>query len=155
MYFFLLATPGRTRFTPWRDIGTARPTPKGRSRSRYARTSPGQNTGIIVPPCSSFVAAKANSIMLFMFLFRLLSVGAIAIGAGERGTVGTSIDAVRRKADGIAQRYRRADAEIKPTAVQVRRMVFSAEMSSIICSVVELQRHQGRRRRRGNGRRRR
>lgn len=87
-----------------------------------------------------------------MFLFRLLSVGAIAIGAGERGTAGTSIDAVRRKADGIAQRYRRADAEIKPTAVQVRRMVFSAEMSSIIFSVVELQRHQGRRRRRGNGR---
>ena len=56
-----------------------------------------------------------------MYNFDYLSVGAIAIGAGERGTVGTPIDAVRRKADGIAQRYRRADAQVKPTAIQVKK----------------------------------
>lgn len=56
-----------------------------------------------------------------MYNFDYLSVGAIAIGAGERGTVGTPIDAVRRKADRIAQRYRRADAQVKPTAIQVKK----------------------------------
>lgn len=56
-----------------------------------------------------------------MYYFDYLSVGAIAIGAGERGTVGTPIDAVRRKADRIAQRYRRADAQVKPTAIQVKK----------------------------------